>query len=617
MQAHYYLFIMNSKKLENKSSIVLRTILVFTFLIFTLNGLSQKRVPEKLFIDGIVSGYYHNTGNNVSKKDRQIKMEGVIGGVTIGVLQNDNTIFSTKTNKKGIFQLTLNIGSKYQIEFSKAGYTTSTLLIDLNNIPKEIASEGLVFENLEMLLNSYNSSNTINSILPFGRIFYNAESGLFNFEEINVKTKKGIFSKEKIENPAVSLIEQAILKNKNNHSSQQIADEKTAASETGVSNFPKQTLSSNFVFKNTKIEKFTLDEIKSRESELYLARKQFEKDKLNAKTAQDSIMLKQREAMLLAAENELVTAKKYIEIQDKIISSQEMFLILLLGFLLLLLVFIYVIYKNHKQRKATNILLEQKNKKITDSINYASRIQQSILLSDEEVKNIVPESFIFYQPRDIVSGDFYWLSEINEKVIIAAVDCTGHGVPGAFMSFIGHTLMNDIINERKIIQPSEILNKLHEGVVKLLRQDLGDMNSQDGMELSLCVYDKKSKILHYAGAMNPAYIIKNKEILILTPDERAIGGMDIYEKNNEKRYFTDKQIKISKNDILYLFSDGYADQFGGNENVKFNLSRFNDTLIEIHGKEMNEQKILLEKVINTWKGNYKQIDDMLVIGVKF
>ena len=348
-----------------------------------------------------------------------------------------------------------------------------------------------------------------------------------------------------------------------------------------------------------------------------MAKEQIEKDKLNAKTAEDSILIKNKESMLVSSENELLAARKFIDSQKKVISKQRMVLVLMMGFLLLLLVFIYVIYKNHKQKKVTNKLLEQKNKKITDSINYASRIQQSILLSDEEIKKIVPDSFIYYQPRDIVSGDFYWFSEINEKIFIAAVDCTGHGVPGAFMSFIGHSLMNEIINERKITRPSEVLNKMHEGVVTLLRQDAGDMNSQDGMELSLCVYDKKTRMLEYSGAMNPAYIVRNNEIIILEPDEQSIGGIAIYGKEYENISFTDKKMLLLEKDILYLFSDGFVDQFGGEENLKFNIPRFKDLLLEIQGKEMSIQKSLLEEVILKWKGNHRQIDDMLVIGVKF
>ncbi len=560
-----------------------------------------------------MSGYYHNTGNIVNKKDRQIKLEGVLEGVTICVLQERKIIITVNTNEKGFFQLVLKTGNKYQVDLSKAGYSKSSLLVDLKDVPGEIASEGLAVENFEMLLNSYIPDESLNKIKPFGRLFYNVDKKSLDFEETNVKIRKGIFSKEKIENPSVSLIRQAILKNKNNSSVLRLNNKKTPENKPGNTNPAKQPVLSPFLLKNIDIENITDSDIKKRESELVLIRKQIEKDKLNIKTAQDSVIISQSEAMLLLAEKELSTAKKYIAVQKEVISNQRRVLILVMGFSLFILLFLFVIYKNHRQKKAANLILEQKNKKITDSINYAQRIQQSILLSDKEIKKIVPDSFVFYQPRDIVSGDFYWFSEAGQKIIIAAVDCTGHGVPGAFMSFIGYSLMNEIINEKKITRPSEVLNKLHQGIVSLLRQNSGDLSSQDGMELSLCVFDKKSGTLEYAGAMNPVYIIRNNEILILTPDEHAIGGIAI----NKNISFTDKQISISENDILYLFSDGFTDQFGGEKNTKFNIPRFKNLLLEIHEKHPGEQKSLLEEAINKWKGKYRQIDDLLIIGVRF
>lgn len=593
---------------------------VILFLIFIISFaicFSQKSIPDKLFIDGMVSGYHQNTSSKANNKERQIKLEGLLEGVSICVFQDKKTVFSFKTKQKGQFKLALKTGNIYQLELSKIGYLTSNLLIDLTGVPEDIASEGLVFDNLEILLNSYNSNNTMYSTLPFGKLFYDIESNSLNFEELNVKKRKGIFSKEKIENPSVSLIKKAIINNKNNISLPNVKSDKVSDIKTGNSNSPKLAISPTFTLKIKNTDSYTDDEIQKRESELVLARKQIEKDKLNAQTYQDTIIIMQRESLLISAENELSSAKKYIEIQKKIISAQKWKLFLLMGFLLLLISLMFVIIINHRQREKTNLLLEQRNKKITDSINYARRIQQSILLNDEEVKKIIPNSFILYQPRDIVSGDFYWFSEIGQKIIFAAVDCTGHGVPGACMSFIGHSLMNEIINEKKITKPSKILSKLHNGIVALLHQNSDDLSNQDGMELSLCVYDKKSKILEYSGAMTPAYIIKNKEIFILVPDEFAIGGIDAHDKSIENICFTDKQIQIFENDILYMFSDGFVDQFGGEENIKFNIPRFKSLLLEIHEKQPSEQKSLLEDSINKWKGKNKQIDDILVIGIKF
>ncbi len=596
------------------------TLFIILFIISFYTCFSQKNVPKKALFDGRVSGYYQNTSNTASKKDRQIKLEGALDSVAVRVYKDKETVFSIKTNKKGIFKLALQVENVYKLELTKKGYLTTNLIIDLKNIPEDVASKGLIFENLEILVNSYNNGNSMYLTLPFGRLFFDENTNSFKFEEKNAKVRKGILSKEKIENPAVSIIEQAILKNKENFLKQNAKEnDVTYSNRASVKNdnavIPKSIIASKVVLINSKIKKFTSEEINLRERELFNEREKLKKDKLLAKTEQDSLLIIQRESILNMAESELIAAKKFIKSQEDVISKQRWVLILILGFLFLLLVFLYVVIKNHQQKKATNLLLNKKNKNITDSINYALKIQQSILLSDEEVKKIVPNSFIFYQPRDIVSGDFYWFSKEDDKIIIAAVDCTGHGVPGAFMSFLGYSLMNQIIIEKKVTRPSEILNKLHEGIVKLLRQKSGKMNVHDGMELSLCVYNKNTSMLEYSGAMNPVYIVINNEIITLLPDEFSIGEPVYNEKTKIK--FTDKKIKISENDILYLFSDGYTDQFGGEQNIKYNTLNFKNLLLEIHDKQPHEQKLIVENSINSWKGKYKQIDDMLIIGAKF
>ena len=253
---------MNPKTHRNSLSFVSKALLACVLLLSNVVSFSQKRVPEKLFIDGIVSGYYQNTGNGVSKKNRQIKLEGVLEGATIIVFQDEKKVFSIKTKKRGIFQLALKTGELYQLEFSNEGYSTSNLLLDLKNVPQEMASEGLIFENLEVLLNSYDSDNKLHTVLPFGRIFYDIQSKSLKFEETNVKIKKGLFSKEKIENPAVSLIEKAILKNKDDFALQHNAKEKSSL-KSGNSKLDKQNVSSTFKIKNEKIDQFSESEIQN------------------------------------------------------------------------------------------------------------------------------------------------------------------------------------------------------------------------------------------------------------------------------------------------------------------------------------------------------------------
>ena len=259
-------------------------------------------------------------------------------------------------------------------------------------------------------------------------------------------------------------------------------------------------------------------------------------------------------------------------------------------------------------------IIEQKNKDITDSINYAKKIQEAILPDTVDIRNAFPESFVLFKPKDIVSGDFYWFNEVNDKeAVITAIDCTGHGVPGAFMSMIGNEILNQTIIEKGITKPSDILNNMHEGVRFALKQSSQNVRAKDGMDLALCKITKGDQPkLEYAGANNPLFLIKNGELIKVKPDKFPIGG----EQREERREFTNNEIDVSKGDVFYIFSDGYVDQFGGPKNKKFMTARFKDLLLEVHQKEMAEQAEILEKTIEQWKGEYDQIDDICVIGVR-
>jgi serine phosphatase RsbU (regulator of sigma subunit) len=262
-------------------------------------------------------------------------------------------------------------------------------------------------------------------------------------------------------------------------------------------------------------------------------------------------------------------------------------------------------------------IIEEKNKDITDSINYAKLIQEAILPSKEIKYRIFPKSFILFQPRDIVSGDFYWFSEKNGKRIIAAADCTGHGVPGAFMSMIGNSFLNEIVNEKGIIQPSEILNLLRANIIKSLNQSNAENVSgairqvQDGMDIALCMFDENNNTVEFSGANNPVWIIRNGELKEYKGDKQPIG---LY--SGEAKPFTNNTIKLEKGDSVYIFTDGFADQFGGKAGKKFKYKQLMELLISIQEKEMIEQENILARTINEWKGDIEQVDDILVIGIK-
>ncbi len=254
------------------------------------------------------------------------------------------------------------------------------------------------------------------------------------------------------------------------------------------------------------------------------------------------------------------------------------------------------------------VVIEQKNKSITDSIHYAKRIQNAILPTEQYMKETMPEVFIYYRPRDIVSGDFYWYNHHNGKSFIAAVDCTGHGVPGAFMSMIGNTLLNKSVGEEDSVRPALILDEMKKEVIHSLQQ--GSNDSKDGMDIALCMVDHKNGILQYAGAFNPLYLVRNDELIIYKPNKMPVG---IYPKMNEVT-FVNHLIEIQKGDVFYIFSDGYADQFGGEDNRKFSSLRFRELLLSIHRLPMNEQRDALGLALDNWKRQFKQLDDILVIG---
>lgn len=250
---------------------------------------------------------------------------------------------------------------------------------------------------------------------------------------------------------------------------------------------------------------------------------------------------------------------------------------------------------------------------IKDSINYAKKIQEAILPLDEEIQKALPNSFVLFKPRDVVSGDFYWFNKKDEKIFIAAVDCTGHGVPGAFMSMIGSSLLNEIVSKKGAHDAASILKKLHQGVRKSLKQDRDTYESKDGMDLALSVIDTAHNTLQYAGAKRPLFVFRNNNFEEIKADKQSIGGVEI----QDDFQFTNHDFQLQKGDTFYMFTDGYVDQFGGENSKKFSTKRLRETLNEMQTLGLKDQGKKLDSIIENWRNTNEQVDDILIVGIRF
>lgn len=272
--------------------------------------------------------------------------------------------------------------------------------------------------------------------------------------------------------------------------------------------------------------------------------------------------------------------------------------------------------ESNLQLAEKNVIIEEKNKDIRDSINYAQRIQHAILPKADRIAKVLSDYFILYRPKDIVSGDFYWHASVRTTpengnsrpiVVVAAADCTGHGVPGALMSIVGSSILNQSLTSAAVNTPAEALMFLNREMTKTLN------TIKDGMDIALCAIDPEKMELQFSGANNPVYIFRAAQLIEIKGDKQAIGA-DV--ENAEVKVFTNHVFKLEKGDCIYLFTDGYADQFGGPNGKKFKYKQFQQVLAEIHSLNMEDQKRVLNDRFDQWKGKLDQVDDILVIGIR-
>ena len=312
---------------------------------------------------------------------------------------------------------------------------------------------------------------------------------------------------------------------------------------------------------------------------------------------------------------EIEEKEEQLKTQESLAEYQKNQKIALILSLVLLLGIVLVSIRGNLSKKKVNeklaqqkVLIETKNRDITDSIQYAKQIQSAILPSDEVIKKLFTDNFVFYKPKDIVAGDFYWMLELPNQTLFAVADCTGHGVPGAMVSVVCNSALNRAVKEFNLISPAKILDKVTEIVIETFEKN--DSNIKDGMDIALCSFNKEKNVLEYAGANNSIYIVRDGELKEFKSDKQPVGKF----VNNKP--FTNKKIKLEKGDNIYLFTDGYSDQFGGPKGKKYKYKAFKQLLTDIHKKAMNDQKQIIYKSFIDWQGNLEQIDDVCIVGIK-
>jgi len=392
---------------------------------------------------------------------------------------------------------------------------------------------------------------------------------------------------------------------------------------------------------------------KQLEYELIKRDKEFSEDTLRKAISIQQMALKAKNDSIALVESQVEQQKiksELVEAQRQKEKAKERFTLFSLAGVILFFLFLLLgaLYYSRKRKKHNRLLattneqielqnlsielkneeltgaflkIEEQNNDINSSINYAVNIQRSLLPKQDLLNKYIKDAFILFKPRDKVSGDFYWFKEaivskdneeVQKKIFISAIDCTGHGVPGAFLSMISFNLLENIIEQKEIYKPSEILDELHNGVRKSLRQY--ETTNQDGMDMALCSYDPKTNILEFAGAKNPIVYMQNGKMHKIRGNVKPIGGLVF--KRLEDTVFTNYLIKIDTPTTIYMFSDGYADQTGEETGRKLMTKYFRNLLFEIHEKPMQEQRDILNMFLKKWQGNIEQIDDIIVMGFK-
>ncbi|MCK4663720.1 MAG: DUF4154 domain-containing protein [Bacteroidales bacterium] len=532
------------------------------------------------------------------------KFEEIENTQILYVSPNRNNEINNLLHKKNTLLITVN--NKYETSMINFLFKESTLKFEINE--KNIEQENLTI--LPKLLAMVKTKSELQELY-------------IKTEEILENERKQIeLQKKKITEQAetISLQKNEIEKKKTtiNKQEEKIVQQKSRINRQNIvlENQKKDiTQQQENIIKKNLVLKKQEDEIKLQKTNI---QKQQKLQDSHAK------ILNQQKNAIEKQQNNIKEQNHILNKQLAEIKLQKLLLYLSISFIFIVMILAFIIYKAYYSKKIVNKQLEIKNKevinqkkqleknykKIDDSIKYASFIQSAMLPSKKLISKSFPQHFILYKPKDIVSGDFYWVKQINKTIYFVAADCTGHGVPGAFMSMLGISFLNEIVRKSEVTKANLILEELRNHVKSSLQQTGEKHEQPDGMNIALCIIDTDTNKMQFAGANTPLFIIRNNKLLITIPDMNPVG---IYFKEIP---FNNHEIELETDDIIYLFSDGYVDQFGGTKQQKFTSKRFNKLLVDIHKKPMSEQKQILYDTIEKWRGNFEQIDDILVMGIK-
>lgn len=655
----------------------------------TLVHFTGKAFENKIDTDKKIT--YKNAIYKLVKTSVGLFLSNTAKEVTVKCFAGDSLVAEQQIKDDGTFTFELLYDYQYKIKLLKEGYYLSEIELNTAGVPKRMQKKGSEVYTEVDIIKKEDGFNEFD--FPMSKIYFDEKSAEFvhdeehaifvhsELERIRIElTKQLLLEKEvgrlseqaktklfeDIEQQRAEAKSQAdLIVSKARFNAQQML-KSTKDSLELLKKFYDKQIKEKIVAADTltrKIDKVNValenqedlellmsggGEIIDKKEKVENARKLLELAKLKATTKMDSLLIIEREAKILAAENKILmseqklrSAKKELDTKNMQLEKEELKRKALFFSLSLFLVLVVVLYRSIKRKKEDNKIIlqkkleiEEQHKEITDSIHYAQRIQSAVLTSETEWEKIGKQHMVLFKPRDVVSGDFFWAHH-NDQLklsIWATADCTGHGVPGAFMSMLGIGFLNEIIIENKVIKPDEILNNLRQKIINALDTNNAKSSQKDGMDISLCVLHHKTNTLEYAGANNPIWILKpqnrlsnqeredsktllnhekEKAIIELKPDKQPVGLFA-----DKLDPFSCSTVNLHAGDVVVSFTDGYPDQFGGEKGKKLKYKPFKNFFLQDNYASLSDLKKNLDKAFYDWKGDLDQVDDVCVIAVQ-